>query len=109
METNIREYIKSLNCRLLFAEKITFSKVDTYHKLYHNNDFVSYIQNSQIPYDNINLYIQHLKQKVTTCIICITNINKKLIDIILNQFILLKFNIILVCQNYDYIKFAIDN
>lgn len=107
-----KEYIKALNCKLLSSEKITFSKIDNYHKLYHNGYFICYIPitNEQIPYDNINKYILQLKQKVNTYIICITNNDNKLINIILNQYIKLdKYNILIISPNNNYLQFAIDN
>ncbi len=112
IQNTIKEYIKLLNHKSFYSDKITFSKIDNYHKLYHNGHFISYISilNPSIPYDNINKYILQLKQKVDTYIICITNNDDKLINIILNQYVKIdKCNILITSTNNNHLNFAIDN
>ena len=82
---NIKEYVRSLNYKLFYPEHITFSKINNYNKLYHLGDFICYINDDTIPETQIKNHIIKLKQKITTCIICITNTNTQLIDVILNQ------------------------
>lgn len=108
----IKQYLKSLNIKNFYPEKVIMTKIDGHNKLYHNNDFITYISPDQTINDiepNIKKYINNLKSKITTCIICITCTDTRLIDIILNQYINTKYNLIIICPNNNYLKFAIAN
>ena len=121
----IKEYIKICikqnNFTSLNPEKIKIISSYGFYKVYHNSDFICYINNDVINYkenvgiwgihflNSINSYNELLKTKKTTCILCITNEDQLIIEYVLNQ--LIKFRhmkILLVGKNDKYIGIAIN-
>ena len=106
--TTIKDHIKSINNK--FAEKVNVVRLNEYYKIYHESDFICYINSSitSLP-SHINNFINITKTKTHLCIICITNTNEFIIHTIIKYISnMKKFHVILVGSNNDYLKYAID-
>lgn len=106
--TTIKDHIKSINNK--FAEKVNVVRLNEYYKIYHESDFMCYINSSitSLP-SHINNFINITKTKTHLCIICITNTNEFIIHTIIKYILnVKKFHVILVGSNNDYLKYAID-
>lgn len=111
MEKIFKDFVRS-NCKCLYEDKIKLSKSHDHYKIYHNNNFICYTNEQLIheTYQNIKLYDIQAKQNSIGYILCITNNDNTLINIILNQYTQLnKFNVTIIATNNNYYQYAITN
>lgn len=110
MEKIYKDFVKH-NCKFLHEDKIKLSKFNNQYKIYHNNNFICYTNdNIYTTYQNIKNYDATHKQQSIAYILCITNNDDTLINIILNQYAILnKFNVIIISINNNYSEYAIEH